>query len=111
MRMLPKIVLVVTLSAFSMARVVAADDTSAATAGENVYVLGIEGMMCDQSCPAKVKESIKSLEGVREVQVDYEHKRAVVRTDPGVELTTQQIDTSFRNQGYFVSSLEVEKAK
>jgi len=76
-----------------------------------VYVLGIEGMMCDQTCPAKVSESIRSIEGVRDVEVDFDHKRAVVRTDPGVELTTQEIDKSFRNQGYFVSSLAVENGR
>ncbi len=78
----------------------------ASAAHERVYVLGIEGMMCPTSCAPAVQESLESIEGVRSVEVDFEHKRAVVRTDPDVELTTEQCDRSFKNQGYFVSSLE-----
>jgi copper chaperone CopZ len=89
----------------------AGDAASAGTAAgpENVYVLGIEGMSCAMSCPDAVKQSISGLSGVRDVQVDFETKRATVRTDPGVELTKDQVDKSFHNQGYFVSSLEVKK--
>ena len=74
--------------------------------GEKLYVLGIEGMSCPIECAPKVKESIQSIEGVRQVEVSFEDKRAIVHTDPSVELTTAQVDQSFKNQGYFVSSLE-----
>lgn len=111
MRTLARIALFAAVCVIPIARPAAAENPSPSPAGEKVYVLGIEGMMCDQSCPAKVKESIESLEGVRAVEVDFDQKRAVVRTDPGVELTAQQIDKSFHNLGYFVSSLQVESGK
>jgi periplasmic mercuric ion binding protein len=87
----------------------AADTGSAAghaTANDKVYVLGIEGMSCPISCPPEVKKSLEGVEGVRSVEVSFEDKRAVVHTDPGVELTVEQLDKSFHNMGYFVSSLE-----
>jgi copper chaperone CopZ len=74
--------------------------------GEMVYVLGIEGMSCPTDCAPKVKESIQSIEGVREVEVSFPDKRAIVHTDPNLELTVAKVDQSFKNQGYFVSSLE-----
>ena len=74
--------------------------------GEKLYVLGIEGMSCPIECAPKVKESIQSIQGVRQVEVSFEDKRAIVHTDPNVELTTAEIDQSFKNQGYFVSSLQ-----
>jgi len=87
----------------------AAAAPAAAVAGDDkVYVLGIEGMSCPINCAPNVKTSIESIKGVRSAEVSYEEKRAVVHTDPDVELTTAQIDKSFNNQGYFVSSLEVQ---
>ena len=77
-----------------------------ANPGEMVYVLGIEGMSCPMDCAPKVKESIQSIEGVREVEVSFPDKRAIVHTDPSLELTVAKVDQSFKNQGYFVSSLE-----
>ena len=82
---------------------------AAGAANQKVYVLGIEGMSCAMSCPDAVKASISSLKGVRDVEVDFDNKRATVRTDAGVNLTKEEIDKSFHNQGYFVSSLEVQK--
>jgi copper chaperone CopZ len=82
-----------------------------ATPGEKVYVLGIEGMSCPENCAPKVRESIQSIDGVREVEVNYADKRAVVHTDANVELTVAQVDQSFKNQGYFVSSLEKVEPK
>jgi copper chaperone CopZ len=88
----------------------ACEATSAATTkpapGEAVYVLGIEGMSCPEACPPHVKESIESIDGVRSVEVNFADKKAVVHTDANVELTTAEVDKSFHNQGYFVSSLE-----
>jgi copper chaperone CopZ len=79
--------------------------TLQARPGEKLYVLGIEGMSCADNCAPKVKESIQSIDGVREVEVSFQDKRAIVHTDPDVELTTTQVDQSFKNHGYFVSSL------
>jgi copper chaperone CopZ len=74
--------------------------------GEKLYVLGIEGMSCPVECAPKVKESIQTIQGVRAVEINFENKQAIVHTDPNVELTTADVDKSFKNQGYFVSSLQ-----
>jgi len=85
--------------------------TPQAHPGEAVYVLAIEGMTCPEACPPEVKESIEGIHGVRSVEVSFADKRAVVRTDPDLELTTAEIDKSFHNAGYFVSALEKVPAK
>jgi copper chaperone CopZ len=102
------------LIAISLALGLAASGASAAsdqpTAGEAAaateYVLGVEGMSCAINCAPAVKSSLESLPGVRSVEIDFESKKAIVKTDPDVELTTEACDKSFDNQGYFVSSIE-----
>ena len=111
MRKLGGTMLLITLISLPFARNPFADVTGTAATGDKVYVLGIEGMMCEKSCVEAVKKSIESLPGVRKVEVSFEDRRAIVHTDPGVELTARQVDASFRNQGYFVSSIETERAK
>ena len=82
-----------------------------ASADDKVYVLGIEGMSCPINCAPEVQKSIQGIQGVRSVEVKFEEKQAVVHTAPDVELTTAQVDKSFNNQGYFVSSIAVEGEK
>lgn len=108
MRTLACLLFAVGLMFPAMQRCACADSEKPQAGVEKVYVLGIEGMTCEKSCPQAVKKSIESLPGVRRVEVSFEDQRAVVHTDPGVELTTHQLDLSFHNQGYFVSSLEVK---
>jgi copper chaperone CopZ len=108
MRTLACLLLSAELMFAAIPRHACADSERTQAGVEKVYVLGIEGMTCEKSCPQAVKKSIESLPGVRRVEVSFEDKRAVVHTDPGVELTTHQLDLSFHNQGYFVSSLEVK---
>jgi copper chaperone CopZ len=86
----------------------AAATKTVASADDKVYVLGIEGMNCPINCAPNVQKSIQGIEGVRSVEVKFEEKKAVVHTAPDVDLTTAQIDKSFNNQGYFVSSIAVE---
>jgi copper chaperone CopZ len=88
-----------------------ADPADARQSSEKVYVLGIEGMTCEKSCPQAVKKSIESLPGVRKVEVSFADKQAVVHTDGNVDLSAHQIDLSFHNQGYFVSSLRIADGK
>jgi len=85
-------------------------DAAAETADGSRYVLAIEGMSCAESCPPQVKSSLESIEGVKSVEVSYEDKRAIVQMSPGHELTKEICDKSFRNKGYFVSSLTREGA-
>jgi copper chaperone CopZ len=47
-------------------------------AGTKIVVIPIEGMTC-ASCVARVKSTLKALDGVVDVQVDLEHRSAQVR--------------------------------
>jgi copper chaperone CopZ len=54
----------------------------------------------------KVREALESVDGVESVQVDFESAQAVIKMQPGKDLTVEACDKSFGNQGYFVSAIE-----
>ncbi|HYC57188.1 MAG TPA: cation transporter [Candidatus Binatia bacterium] len=70
------------------------------------YSARVEGMTCGESCPVEVKEALESIPGVRSATVDYPTQTAVVVVDSDKELTTREMDLSFQNKGYFISSIE-----
>jgi copper chaperone CopZ len=47
-------------------------------AGTKIVVIPIEGMTC-ASCVARVKRTLKAIDGVADVRVDLEHRSARVR--------------------------------
>lgn len=51
-----------------------------ASAAEKVTTLHVEGMTCG-SCAAAVKHVLKKVDGVKDAQVSYEEKSAVVTYD------------------------------
>ncbi|HYB99156.1 MAG TPA: cation transporter [Candidatus Limnocylindrales bacterium] len=81
----------------------------ACAAATRTYNLRVEGMTCGQSCPLEVEEALESIPGVRSVSVDYPTQSAVIVVDADRELTTREMDLSFRNKGYFISSMEPAK--
>lgn len=100
---LAAIVLVTSVSCRSTQSSAEADDRT-------TYVVGVEGMSCEQNCAPKVKSALESIAGVKSVEVSFEEKRAIVKMAAGHALTREACDESFGNQGYFVSSLEVAAA-
>jgi copper chaperone CopZ len=82
-----------------------------AEAGDGAtYVIGVEGMSCAHNCAPKVKEALESIDGVKSAEVSFEEKRAIVKMAAGHDLTREACETSFGNQGYFVSSLALADA-
>lgn len=85
----------------------AATEQAAAVSPEalTVWLATVEGMTCAVNCAPVVTKALLSIEGVREVEVDFETKTARITADADVELTTAICDRSFDNQGYFLSAL------
>jgi copper chaperone CopZ len=79
---------------------------AAAATGSRTYVLQVEGMTCPTGCAPKVKAALETIEGVESVEVDFEHKRAVVRVTEGHSLSSEACDKAFGNSGYFVEKIE-----
>jgi len=59
---------------------VAAATTAPVPVGESV-VIPVEGMSCS-SCVARVKSTLKELDGVSDANVSLEHREAGIRYDP-----------------------------
>ena len=51
-------------------------------AGAPTVSFSVPDMMCEFSCVEQVKEALSSQPGVKEVQVDFDAKRATVAVDP-----------------------------
>ena len=74
-------------------------------------MLAVEGMTCATGCAPKVQEALGTIEGVQSVEVDFENKKAVVRTKAGHSVTQKDCDAVLGNSGYFVDAIEELEAK
>ena len=74
-------------------------------------MLAVEGMTCATGCAPKVQEALGTIEGVRSVEVDFENKKAVVRTEAGRSITQKDCDAALGNSGYFVEAIEEVEAE
>lgn len=75
-----------------------------AFAGEQTATLSIERMTC-ALCTITVKTAVEGVDGVIEVSVDFETKRAIVQYDDAVT-TTEKIAEASTNAGYPASKTE-----
>lgn len=64
-------------------------------------VITVEGMSC-ASCSTAVRIALKRLDGVQDVQVSYERKRAVVKYQVG-KVTPQDLVDAVNRLGYQAS--------
>ncbi|MEN3004177.1 sulfite exporter TauE/SafE family protein [Dehalobacterium formicoaceticum] len=64
----------------------------------------LEGLSCP-ACEQKIEKSLKKLDGVIEVRVDYVHSTAVVRYKPG-QISLDTIQEAIENAGYPVLHLD-----
>lgn len=62
----------------------------------------IEGMTC-HNCVRHVKEALQELDGVRDVKVDLESKKAVIEAD--YEITDRNIIDTIDDIGYQVTEI------
>ncbi len=63
--------------------------------------LEVPDMMCQYSCTAKVKEVLTAQKGVKEVKIDFDHKKAIVAVDQekfdGEAAVAALVDYQFSN--------------
>lgn len=78
--------------------------SSAAFAEEKTVTLAIEKMNC-ALCPITVTKAIENVEGVNQVSVDYDNKRATVRYDEAIT-TWEKIAEASTNAGYQASNIK-----
>jgi copper chaperone CopZ len=54
---------------------------STAPKAANTVVFSVPGMMCEESCAKQVNKALAAQPGVKEVEVDFEARRAMVVVD------------------------------
>ncbi len=78
--------------------VVAVAEPAGETAHEQTVVFAVENMTC-ALCPITVRTAMMAVEGVHQVDVDFDAKTATVSFDPSVA-TQEQIGEASLNAGY-----------
>lgn len=80
---------------------------SASTTQVNTISIPVEGMSC-VSCAARVKRTLKGIDGVQHVEVSLEHREATVRYAPN-KVTPERLEAAINELGYKAGkSREVE---
>lgn len=71
------------------------------TEGAPTAELEVPDMMCQYSCTAKVKEVLTAQTGVKDVKIDFDHKKAIVAIDKakfdGEAAVAALVDYQFSN--------------
>ena len=80
-----------------------------AEAKERTVTIPIEGMTC-ASCVARIKQTLKSIDGVAEVEVSLEHRDARVRYIEE-KVSPQRHMAAINDLGYKARTSTPEKAK
>lgn len=68
------------------------------SAGAKSVIVPIQGMSCG-ACVANVKRTLKSVEGVKEVEVSLEKKQARIEFEAG-KVSAERLATAIREAGY-----------
>jgi copper chaperone CopZ len=68
------------------------------------------GGMHSQDCVRKVAEALLGVEGVDDVVVDFENRRAVVTLNPSAPADEQHLAESVREEGYGVERIDMPMA-
>lgn len=76
---------------------------SAGHAGENAYVLQVDGLACP-FCSYGIEKQVSSMEGVADVAVDIEKGRVVVTMQPSASLEEKQARQAVRDAGFTLRS-------
>jgi len=69
----------------------------------------VEGMSC-VSCAARVKRTLKGIDGVQHVEVSLEHREAIVRFLPD-KVTPERLQTAINALGYKAGKSRVMESK
>ena len=70
------------------------------------YRVGIDGMMCAMTCASKVREALKGVDGVENVQVNFIGGTATVKMQPGSSLSKTQCEAALAESQYKISSFK-----
>ena len=69
----------------------------------------VEGMSC-VSCAARVKRTLKGIDGVQHVEVSLEHREARVRFSPE-KVTPERLEAAINELGYKAGKARVVESK
>ena len=69
-------------------------------ASETTATYKVEGMMCNKSCPMKVKQSLEGVDGVKVCRVDFESEMATVTFDDE-KISREKIADTITKGTYF----------
>lgn len=86
---------------------------TAADAIESKATLEIEGMMCEHSCVASIKQKVSALAGVSAIDIDFEKDLVTVIFDPA-KISEKEIISEIQHMNdeqYTVTKATVEQAK
>lgn len=65
---------------------------------ENIFTLSVQGMHC-ASCETLIKEEMKELPGITDVQISFHDGKGVVKADAGL-VSTESIQQAIKKAGY-----------
>lgn len=69
----------------------------------------VEGMSC-VSCAARVKRTLKAIDGVQRVEVSLEHREATVQFSPA-KVTPERLEAAINELGYKAGKSRVVESK
>lgn len=76
-----------------------------APVGGKLITLSVEGMSCQFNCAPKVQETLAGVEGVKEVEVDFATKKAVVAVQDE-KFDATQLETALASTGSFTGKAQ-----
>ena len=96
------------LAALAVVGLVASFPVAAGEEGPVVSTFEVGGMTCG-GCSAKIRLSVKNLEGVDDVEVSHDDNKATVTYDSG-KLSADEIVKVIEKQGFTAKLEKTEKA-
>jgi copper chaperone CopZ len=107
------VIVVISVSGFGLfvtRECVANARTSSQVAGQTTTVkIPIEGMTCSV-CAAKVKKTLKSVEGVQEAEISLERREAWVRYDEA-NVSPESLVAAINHLGYKAGTPDFERSQ
>lgn len=72
----------------------------------------IEGMHCEMGCAGAIKKKIAKMDGVKEVEIDFEGKKATIQFDTNKQLPENFVETVEKiNKDYIISDVVTSDSK
>ena len=94
----PVIVIVAAIVAYSASTSKDSKSPNSSAGQMQTISMPLEGMVC-VSCAARVKRTLKGMEGVQDVEVNLERREALVRFSPE-KITPERMESAINALGY-----------